>query len=72
MNACLGYETVIILGKLLFKYGNHFQNEFDEESIEGYLFGDYALHNKNDNQVISIVKFEDSELTLYKKIKNDQ
>ena len=65
-NACIGFETIMLLGKLLNKYGDHFQNDFDDETIEGYLFGKYTLNKRNDNQSIPIVKFEDSELHLYK------
>ncbi len=65
LNACLGYETIILLGKLMNKYGNHFQNEFDDKTMEGYLFGDYVLQRNNDNQNIPIVKFKGAELVRY-------
>ena len=65
LNSCIGYETILLLGKLLSRYGDHFQNDFTNQSMDGYLFGKYQLNNRNDNQHIPIVKFEDSELILY-------
>ncbi len=62
INACLGYETSMVIGRLLQKYGNHFQNKFNDESIKSELFQKYVLKHNNDNQNISVIKFQDSEL----------
>ena len=61
-NACLGYETAIILGRLMQKYGNHFQFEYDDASVKTELGDKYLLNHENDNQFIPIIRFEDSEL----------
>lgn len=63
-NACIGYETVILLGKLLHQYGNHFENDFDTESIRGSLFQKYTLNRKNSNQYVPLIRFSDLELKL--------
>ncbi len=63
-NACIGYETTLLLGKLLSRYGTHFENEFDNKIIRGGVLSHYKLNRKNDNQYVPLVQFKDSELHL--------
>jgi tetratricopeptide (TPR) repeat protein len=61
----IGYEVMMSLGKLLKKSGNLFQ--FDpgvNNFIEGEIFQGFQYGERNSNQVVPIVKFEDAELIL--------
>ncbi len=61
-NACMGYETAMILGRLMHKYGNHFQFDYEDSSVKTELSDKYVLNHENDNQYIPVIRFEDSEL----------
>jgi len=62
-NACIGYELVMTVGKLLNQYGTHFQAKMPEDTFKkGYLFAGFRLDNKNDNQYFPLIEFQNLEL----------
>ena len=64
-NFYIGYEVMMSIGKLMNKSGNLFQ--FDpgiNEYTHGELFSGILYGSENNNQVVPIVKFEDSEITV--------
>jgi len=64
-NFYIGYEVMMTLGKMMSKMGNLFQ--FDpgiNDSVPGELFQGTLFGSENSNQIVPIIKFENSELTV--------
>ena len=64
-NFYIGYEVMMSVGKLMNKAGNLFQ--FDpniNNYTQGELFSGLLYGSENNNQVVPIVKFQDSEITV--------
>ncbi len=60
-----GYDAMYFLGKTLFKYGIYFQKFFEEdETFPSRFHMGYNYYNANDNQVVPIITFKDSELSI--------
>lgn len=61
----IGYEVMMTSGKMMNKMGNLFQ--FDpgiNDFIPGEIFQGALYGSKNSNQIVPIIKFEDSELIV--------
>ncbi len=68
-----GYDAMYFLGKMLHEHGIYFQKSFeDNERIESKFFAGYNYYNANDNQVVPIVTFKDSELTIVNTLENEE
>jgi hypothetical protein len=64
-NKLIGYELMMTMGKLLYRWGNHFQFERDAQNfIPGTYCQGYMLDENNSNQYVQIIRFRDSELIV--------
>lgn len=60
-----GYDAMYFLGRILHEHGIYFQKFFeDDELYESKFFAGYNYYNANDNQVVPVVTFKESELTI--------
>ncbi len=60
-----GYDAMYFLGKMLDQHGIYFQKFFeDNEQYESVFFAGYNYYNANDNQVVPVVTFKESELVI--------
>ena len=60
----IGYESMLLYGKLLHQGGTHFQHELQKNDFyTGKLFKGYNYQEHNDNQYVPIVTFESGVLT---------
>jgi TolA-binding protein/ABC-type branched-subunit amino acid transport system substrate-binding protein len=63
--AYIGYETFYYFGKLMATFGTNFQDVLKRKSYEkGKLMAGFNFYNNNDNQCITITKFNDGELEV--------
>jgi hypothetical protein len=61
----IGYDLMIITGRLLHRYGDHFQFEPGAQKYQpGTYTGGFMLGDSNTNQYVQIIKFDDSELIV--------
>jgi ABC-type branched-subunit amino acid transport system substrate-binding protein len=61
----LGYDEMMVLGRMLQKHGNHFENSFGPQHfIKGVIFEGYSFAESNDNQFVPLIQFSDAELIL--------
>ncbi|MBV6647749.1 MAG: ABC transporter substrate-binding protein [Cyclobacteriaceae bacterium] len=66
----LGYEITTYVGEMLDRYGKYFQNGFFQEGHwSGGLMSGARYMTRNDNQVVPIVKFEN---TLLKAVRTNE
>ncbi len=64
----LGYETMHFLGNMLHSYGTHFQVKMSEKGrYPGLLFQGFDYSDGNDNAVVPLIKFENSEFKIVNK-----
>jgi len=64
-NFYIGYEVMMIVGKLMGKLGNLFQYEPGiNDFIPGEIFSGILYGSENNNQIVPILKFEHSELII--------
>jgi hypothetical protein len=64
-NFYIGYEVMMTFGKMMGKMGNLFQ--FDpgiNDFVPGELFQGTLFGSENSNQIVPIVKFENTELIV--------
>ena len=62
-NACLGYETIVSIGRLLHSNGTLFQAGMkDGEPVPGILIPGLQYGYSNDNQVVTFLKIIESEI----------
>ncbi len=62
--AMQGYDLMLFFGKMLGKYGIRFSQNISKKSYtEGYVLGGYDYTESNENQVVTIVKYENYKLT---------
>lgn len=61
LHARIGYELTLFLGKMLSKYGTHFEQKWQKEFWPGVGF--FARHygRSRDNQLVPIIAFENSK-----------
>ena len=65
--AVLGYEFIHFLGRMMSKYGTHFQNVEDKEFLKGKLMYGFDFNEAQDNQCVPVVHFDESELKIINK-----
>lgn len=64
-NACIGYDLLSFLGRELKNNGKYFQvGSFHNEFRKGVLKLGYDYRFSNDNRVVPIIEFQNSELTI--------
>lgn len=64
-NFYIGYEVIMMTGKMMKKMGNRFQfNPGINDFIEGELFQGTLYGSENSNQVVPILKFDYSKLVV--------
>ena len=65
-----GYDAMYFLGKMLYEHGIYFQKFFEDDQLyESKFFTGYNYYNANDNQVVPVVTFKESELTIVNTLK---
>ncbi|MBK6263799.1 ABC transporter substrate-binding protein [Marivirga sp. S37H4] len=63
-----GYETMMVFGRNLIKYGNYFQYGIYEKGYtNGFLYHGFDYSNANDNQFVPIMKLENLDLKMLDK-----
>jgi ABC-type branched-subunit amino acid transport system substrate-binding protein len=63
--AYLGYESMMVIGHMLDKYGVYFQSGFENSLVEeGRLMSGISFKEHNDNQIVPIIRFEEAELKI--------
>lgn len=63
INACLGYETIVSIGRLLHRNGTLFQSGLaDGEMVRGVLIPGLQYGYSNDNQVVTFLRIIGDEL----------
>ncbi|MGB3180017.1 MAG: ABC transporter substrate-binding protein [Cyclobacteriaceae bacterium] len=63
--AYLGYESIMVMGHMLDKYGMYFQSGFENTPVEqGRLMSGISFQGHNDNQIVPIIRFEEAELKI--------
>ena len=61
----LGYEMMLYVGRMLEQHGTYFQTSFsDNKPYRGEIFIGTQFKQSNDNQVVPILKFQESDLVL--------
>jgi hypothetical protein len=64
-NTLIGYDLMTIIGRMLHKYGDHFQSVPGAQDFKpGTYTGGFMLDKTNTNQYVQIIKFIDSELVV--------
>ncbi len=64
-NNLIGFEIMSTMGKLVYRWGNHFQFEAGAQLfMPGSYDTGYWLDGKNSNQFVQIIKFRDSALVV--------
>lgn len=67
-----GYDAMSFLGKMLYEHGIYFQKFFENDELyESEFYAGYNYFNANDNQVVPIITFKDSELTIVNTMRNE-
>ncbi len=62
-NHLIGYETTMFLGSMMHKHGKYFQEGLRSgNKINGSLMSGYQYGLANDNQIVPVVKIQESEL----------
>ncbi len=63
--AYIGYETLYYFGKQMATYGTNFQDALKRKNYEkGKLMSGFNFYNSNDNQCVTITRFNDGELEV--------
>lgn len=63
--AYVGYELMMYFGKMMERYGNHFQAVADRQPVvPGELCTGFSYLNSNDNQCVPIIQFRDAALVV--------
>jgi hypothetical protein len=71
----LGYELINFIGEMLYLHGTYFQVGFRMQGVyPGILYQGFDYTDGNDNHVIPIVEFNDSQFSIVnpKSIQNDE
>lgn len=58
--ACIGYEMMLFLGRMLNKHGVYFQKHWHNQPYPGVIFGDTVYDACHDNQQVPIIKFHEN------------
>ena len=62
--AAYGYETMMIFGRMLYKYGNNIQEGITKEKEwKGELIDCYLFDNQRDNQKVTLLQIKNGHLT---------
>ncbi|MBU2913754.1 hypothetical protein [Reichenbachiella agariperforans] len=67
-NVMIGYDLMTLVGDLMIKYGNYFQQGTVEEGfVPGQIFMGVLYGTKNYNQYVPVTQFSESELRIVNK-----
>lgn len=59
-----GYDMMLFLGRMLYKYGVYFQQHWGGKLYEGEIFPGFVYGKFHDNQHVLFVKFQNEELVV--------
>ena len=62
--ACIGYEMMVFLGRMLAQHGVYFQKSWDSTSHQGIIFEGATYGPHHDNQSVPILQFKKGQLII--------
>ena len=61
-HACLGYEMMLFLGRMLARHGVYFQKHWGEGCYSGAIFDGFVYGTRQDNQCVPIVQLPNAAI----------
>ncbi|MHA7877578.1 MAG: ABC transporter substrate-binding protein [Bacteroidota bacterium] len=62
--ACIGYEMMLLGGRMLAQYGTYFQKHWEKAFYQGAIFQGAAYGTHHDNQHVPIVRFHKGQFVI--------